>query len=274
MAAIFLGIPFINNISGLGFAFRRRGIVAKIVTFLYRITQRFADTVFFQNHDDLQYFVQSGIVPEGIAIRIFGSGVSMKRFSYSPRVDDGKIRCIFLGRLLAEKGILIFAEVARQFANMDERFEFSILGQIDPGSPTGIDLNTVNDWQREGILNYLGMSDYVESVLKNHDVIILPSSYAEGMPKSLLEAAAMGKVVITTDTAGCRETVTESSGYLLRENTAADINRVLTTFANLSVGERYEMGVAARHYAEEKFSDIANIGLYEDAIGRAVRNVD
>lgn len=272
IAAILLRIPFINNISGLGYIFSKGGVIVKIVSLLYRATQRSASSVFFQNNDDLRLFVDSGIVAEKAAIRTFGSGVSLQQFAFSPREQDGIVRCIFVGRLLVEKGVLIFADVARQMMELDERFEFSIVGPIDPGSPSGIDIGLVNSWERQGFLRYLGTSDSVEVILKNQDVVVLPSNYGEGMPKSLLESAAMGKVIITTDTPGCRETVTLSSGYLLRENTVAEIKKFLTDYADLSAREKLEMAYAARAYAEKNFSDHFNISLYEDAIDRAIGN--
>lgn len=273
LAAAMLGIPVINNISGVGYLFGRRTLTALILGFLYRISLRPSFTVFFQNAEDLRRFHSRGYVAREQARRLWGSGVPLDQFSYCPRPPDGVVRCLFVGRLLRDKGIEHFVEAATILRKESDAFAFSVLGPLDPENPSGITSETLETWIRKGDVEYLGVTDEVHRVLPHYDLVILPSLYGEGMPRSLLEAAAAGKIIVTSDHPGCRDAVSHESGLLLEDVSAAGIVGALRRFSSLSPDERASMARAARRLAEDRFSEEANIAEYLRALGRAVPGI-
>lgn len=272
MAAAAVGVPHINNISGVGYLFRRAGVAAMATRFLYRLSLRSAFRVLFQNAADHESFLQQGYVREAQARRVWGSGVPLSRFRYSPSASTFPLRFLFVGRLLEEKGVVRFAEAARRLAGRD--LHFAVLGALDPENPSGIREEQLNDWVSEGAIEYLGFTDRVDEFLVDYDAVVLPTLYGEGMPRALLEAAAMGKIIITSDHPGCRETVTPESGFLLRPVTVEAICEAIRTFRDMTVEDRLAMSRAARRLAEERFSDEANIAVYKEALAEALLSRD
>ena len=265
IAATILGIPFVNNVSGVGYSLSNASWLARVMHTLYSVTQPRARVVFFQNPNDHEVFVQRGYVSASQAKRVYGSGISLTRFAFAPRPYDGKVKCLFVGRLLEQKGVQHFVEAALRLRNAGD-FTFAVLGPLDLGSPTAIQPSLLEAWVRTGAVSYLGFTDNVEAFLPHYDVVVLPSVYGEGIPRSLMEAAAMGKVIVTTDHPGCRETVVSGSGYLLSEPSADAICDVLVEFARLTASERYEMAEAGRQLAERRFAEGVNIDAYLEVI--------
>jgi glycosyltransferase involved in cell wall biosynthesis len=194
-----------------------------------------------------------------------GSGVPLSRFRFAPRPADGTVRCLFVGRLRSLKGVRVFVDAARMLAAESSIYSFAILGPHDPESPDSVDPEDLKTWVSQGIVEYLGFTDRVEEVLPEYDVVVFPSLYGEGMPRTLMEAAAMGKIGVTSDTPGCREAVTPESGYVLSDVTVEAVCRAIRDYASKDTASRRAMASAARRLAEGSFSDESNIQAYVEA---------
>ncbi|MBX3739287.1 MAG: glycosyltransferase family 4 protein [Candidatus Didemnitutus sp.] len=209
-------------ITGLGTAFHSTGLKGRtlrtVALMLYRVSLRRAHRVVVQNPDIAALFIAERIAEKAKLTVVRGSGVDLVHFA-ERAVPAAPMRFLYLGRLLRDKGLAEFATAARQVRAVCPEAECRIVGGADP-NPTGISLAEVHAWQAEGILTYAGHCSDVRPELEAATVYVLPS-YHEGMPRSVLEAMAVGRAIITTDTIGCRETVR------LRAGMKADAHRVL-----------------------------------------------
>ncbi|ELB2808069.1 glycosyltransferase family 4 protein, partial [Vibrio alginolyticus] len=209
-------VPSINNIAGLGVLFINETLPSKIARLLYKISQRKASKIFFQNEEDRKLFLDNNYAKASVTERLPGSGVDLSRFKYSPSENDGVIRFLLIARMLYDKGIEHYVEAARQLKLIyGDSVEFCLLGFLDVSNPSAVSKEEMDSWVNEGVVKYLGTSDNVETEISKVDCMVLPSFYREGVPKSLLEAGAMGKPIVTTDNVGCRETVDNGiNGYI------------------------------------------------------------
>jgi glycosyltransferase involved in cell wall biosynthesis len=271
IAAQLLGIPVINNISGLGTAFIRSGLLTKMVSALYRVALRRSATVFFQNADDRDLFVSKGLLRDGQAELVPGSGIDLDRFQPAAW-SGGNDRPTFLmiGRMLRDKGVLEFVEAARIVRVRHPGTRFQILGFIGVPNRTAIGRPQVEAWAADGLIEYLGDTDDVRPFITEADCIVLPS-YREGLPRTLLEGAAMAKPLVATDVPGCREVVKEGeSGFLCAPRDPHSLADAMMKIINLSPQERLNMGAAGRALVEETFSESVVIDRYLAAITRAI----
>lgn len=245
---------FYALITGLGFAFQgdslKRKVLSQLVTLLYRIALKRADRVIFQNPDNLAEFVSRSIVPAAKCALVNGSGVDVGCYTHSP-IPPGKPIFLTIGRLLGEKGFREYAQAAQIVKAKYPDTLFQLLGPEDP-SPDGIPLSEVQHWHQQGWLEYLGSTHDVRPYLQNCHIYVLPS-YHEGMPRTVLEAMAMGRPILTTDVPGCRETVISGeNGYLVpKANADALAERMIWLIENRDQWER--MGKRSREIAEEKY---------------------
>jgi glycosyltransferase involved in cell wall biosynthesis len=219
LAAKIANVRYIASmITGLGYSFTelrsiKRKSINKLVCALYRFSLRFNQMVLFQNQDDKQLFQRSNLLNKTPSIIIHGSGVNLTHFS---RIDSfpEKMTFLMIGRLLKDKGIYEYIEAARRIKKLYNNIEFNLVGWIDD-NPSSIQAHELDDWQKEGLVNYLGQLDDVRDSIKAASVFVLPS-YREGTPRSVLEAMSMGRAIITTDAPGCRETVINGmNGFLV-----------------------------------------------------------
>jgi glycosyltransferase involved in cell wall biosynthesis len=266
-AARLLNIKVVNNIAGLGVVFIQNSLFSKLVSFLYKSSQKKANFIFFQNEEDRKLFINMGIVSAERSDRLPGSGVDLSRFNYSPIDDNETIRLLLVARLIAEKGIYHFVEAAKQIKRTHPKVEFLLLGPIDKNSSSAISIDEINEWERQGIITYLGFTDSVEEHLLVSDCVVLPSYYREGVPKSLLEAAAIGRPIITTDNIGCREVVEHgSNGFLCEPNSTSSLVESIIKFINLDFEQRKEMGLKSRAKIENEFDENIVINKYISVI--------
>lgn len=247
-------IRFTGLITGLGFAFEghslRRRLLTKIVSLMYKSALWRAEKVIFQNQDNRNLFVERNIVEKQKCIVVNGSGVNLDYFSYSepPSTD---LTFLVIARLLKAKGLFEFVDAARKVKQQNKNASFQILGPADP-SPDGIDMNDVRRWQEEGIIEYLGEADDVRPFIEKCSVFVLPS-YHEGMPRTVLEAMAMGRPVLTTDVPGCRATVRSgANGFLVPAKDAQALADKMIWFFN-NRDQLRVMGQTSRKIAEERF---------------------
>lgn len=274
LACLSCGVPFVPNVSGLGRVFIQRSAATLIAKAIYRLTFRHAKHVFFQNHDDLTVFVDAGIVRREQCERIPGSGVDLIRFEPAPLPVRATTAPVFLlvARLMWDKGVREYIEAARELHATYPQAAFRILGFLDVANPSAIPRVQVESWVREGIIEYLGPTDDVRPFVADADCVVLPS-YREGVPRTLLEAAAMARPVIATDAPGCRDTVLDGeSGFLCRVADAADLARTFREFIALPLAQRHTMGLRGRQFVEDRFSERFVIDRYlatVQAIGNA-----
>ncbi len=265
LAAALCRVPVINNVPGLGLVFNESGATARILKLLYRIALRRSARVFFQNRDDMALFLAARLVPPDVIDLLPGSGIDLKRFAPAAR-PEGPLTFLLIARLLWEKGIGEYVEAGRAVRALHPDARIRILGFIDEGS-AGVPRATIAAWQREGAIDYLGSAADVRPHIAAADCVVLPSYYREGTPRTLLEAAAMGKPIITTDMPGCRDVVDDGrNGFVVPPRDAAALARSMQAMARLSGGRRAEMGAASRAKAERDYDERIVIDRYLAAL--------
>ena len=274
LAARLLGIPAINNVSGLGTAFIKQGMITRVATFLYRQAFRRSATVFFQNDEDRRQFVAAGMVAAGQSRLLPGSGVDLDRFAPTPP-PSGKPFCFLLiGRLLWDKGVQEYVDAARIVKRRHPDARFQILGFADVDNRTAVPRATLDRWIGEGLIEHLGATDDVRPYIAASDCVVLPS-YREGLPRSLLEASAMARPIVATDVPGVRDVVDDRvTGLLCQVRSAASLAEAMLAMIALSPAERSAMGQAGRDRVERRFGIGEVTRRYLDAIGDALSHPD
>jgi len=285
LAAQSLGIPVINNISGLGTVFgaMSNSLVGNLLSRLLRVLYRFSllrsDKIFFQNKNDRREFIDQGVVRAHLTDLLPGSGVDLDRFSYTPIIanqldskaknEKKKTRFLLITRMLWDKGVGEYVEAAKLLSQRYPQTEFCMIGFLDFGNPEAISEAQINEWISEGIVQYLGVVNDIRPEIVKADCVVLPSQFREGTPRSLLEAAAMGRPIITTNTVGCRETVDDGvNGYLCIPNDAIDLSKTMERIIQLNDAQRHEMGRCGREKMELQFDEQIVIQKYLEAISR------
>lgn len=264
-AAASLGIPAIPNVSGLGTAFMRNGPLQQVVTRLYRIAFRRAPVVFFQNGEDRHLFVARRMVREEQARLLPGSGVDLDRFA-PVQQQDGAPTFLLVGRMLRDKGVHEFVEAARSLRAMLPRARFQLLGPIDDGNRSAISREQIGRWVAERVVEYLGTSDDVRPFVAAATAVVLPS-YREGLPRSLLEAAAMERPLIASDVPGCRDVVDEGvNGFLCAVRNPASLATAMKRLSELPPEQRLAMGQAGRRKVQDRFSEKLVVQAYLDVL--------
>lgn len=225
-------------------------MLSNVVTHLYRFSLRRAESVIFQNQDNFRTFISRGIVSESKCRIVPGSGVSLSHYKQEP-IPDGEIRFLLIARLLKEKGIREYVEAAKIVKKQFPTARFLLVGPSDP-SPDGISLDVVKNWDGEGIIEYQGATADVRPFLNDCHVFVLPS-YHEGMPRTVLEAMATGRPILTTNVCGCKETVENgSNGWLVPKGDAhALADRMIWFLENPN--QLATMGAKSRTLAAQKF---------------------
>lgn len=265
LAAKLLRKQVINNVSGLGTIFIRKNLISKVGIALYKIAFRFADHVFFQNQDDEQLFLDHSIVNEGQTGLLPGSGVDLEKFR--PHYQEyGPLRFMMASRLIIDKGVKEYVEAARLVKESFPEVSFSLYGFFDIEAGLGISKSEVDHWVSDGIIDFKGSTDDMVGAMQQHDIIVLPS-YREGTPKSLLEAAAMAKPIITTDVPGCREVVKhEYNGLLCQVKSAKSLAEAMVKMINFEKEKRLDLSGNSRALAQTKFDQQIVIKSYLDRI--------
>jgi glycosyltransferase involved in cell wall biosynthesis len=273
LAAHALRIPVINNVAGLGTVFIKGGWLNQLVKGLYRIALSRSSKVFFQNDDDRHLFVSGNLVSETVTDRLPGSGVDLVKFRPSPSPLPARhvVRFLLIARMLWDKGVGEFVEAARLLKQRGIDADCCLLGFLDVQNPAAISRKQIDGWVAEGVVRYLGVSDNVRNEIAQADCIVLPSFYREGTPRTLLEAAAMARPIVTTDSVGCRDVVDDGvNGFLCKPKDACDLADKMRRIVSMSPAEREFMGLRGREKVESEFDEQIVIDKYISAI-EAVR---
>lgn len=263
----------VNAVSGLGgfFAEDNKGLLAKVMPKVLRYSHHGQNLlVIFQNHEDEAMYVKKGIISGNQARFIKGSGVDLKEFCYTQEPKDGKIKVIITGRMIVEKGFFILTEAAEKLRReYEDKAEFWLVGGLDdhPGAITKEQLDAACDGN---YIKWLGYRTDVKELLQQSHIVAFPSYYMEGLPKSLIEAAAIGRPIITTQSIGCKDTVKDGvNGYLIpTKNVDALVEKLRLLIDNVEL--RQKMGKAAREKAEKEFSlDVVierHLSIYQELV--------
>ncbi|MEC2073413.1 glycosyltransferase family 4 protein [Alkalihalophilus marmarensis] len=241
-------VPFIANITGLGSAVENGGILQKITLLLYRIALRKAKCVFFQNEENRSFLIKRKII-NGKNKLLPGSGVNLDYYSLIDYPSDAVINFLFIARIMKEKGIEQFLDAACCIKDKFPNTKFHILGFCEEAYQ-----KKLKDLQDKGIIIYHGMKSDVREFQRISHCTIHPSYYPEGMSNVLLESAASGRPIITTNRSGCKEIVEDrKSGYLIEPENSEDLIEKVEMFLKLNYEEKKIMGLTGRAKVEKEF---------------------
>ena len=254
--------PVVNNVSGLGTVFIRRGPLTVLAKNLYRALLDRSTMVFCQNGDDMRLLRDRRIIPNAPMERIPGSGVDTEKFKPVRRdAKNTRFTFLFVGRLIWEKGIAEFVEAARMLHKRGVDARFVILGQMMTGK-RAVSMRELASWIAEGCVEYAGFTDDVKPHLQVADCVVLPS-YREGLARSLLEAASMGIPLIATNVPGCRDVVRNGcNGYIVSHHNAADLSAKMEKMLRTAPEERSRMGKSGRSMVVNEYSESTVIARY------------
>ena len=263
----------VNAVSGLGgfFAEDNKSLLAKIMPMVLRLSHSRKNLlVIFQNQEDRAMYVKKGIIDDSQARFIKGSGVNLNEFCYTPEPIEGKVKIILTARMIVEKGIFLLTEAAERLRKAyEDKAEFWLVGGLDdhPGAITKEQLDAACDGS---YIKWLGYRTDVKELLQQSHIVAFPSYYMEGLPKSLIEATAIGRPIITTQSIGCKDTVDDSvNGFLIpTKDVDALVEKLRLLIEDKAL--RQQMGKASRETAEREFSiDVVierHLSIYKELI--------
>lgn len=265
-AAASLGIPYVPVTTGLGYIFNVDNLLNKIVKFLYKKAFRKACQVWFLNNDDLASFVDEKIIPFEKAKVLKGEGIDVEHFEVHADMVQQPV-FLLLARMLWDKGVGIYVEAAKIIKEKYPQARFQLLGAVDDENPMGISLTQLEDWNKKGYVEYLGVTDDVRPYIYQSSCVVLPSYYREGIPFCLMEGAAAGKPLITTINTGCREVVEDGyNGFLCKTKDVDSLVEAMDRFLLLDAHERTQMGLNGRQKMMREFGIDVIKDVYAEAI--------
>jgi glycosyltransferase involved in cell wall biosynthesis len=261
LAAAFAGIePRVNAVAGLGHVFYSTTRSARLLRPLLMLLLRVAlggrrSRLIVQNQDDLEFLVTERIIARSATYLIRGSGVDVDLFRPSIRSRDQPTRVLLATRLLWSKGLRVFHDAAKAVHAAHPNIEFWLAGDVDPGNPDSACPRDIEQWRRDGALRVLGHVDDMPGLLSQIDIVTLPTTYGEGVPRILLEAAAAGLPIIASDSAGCREIVNHRrNGLLIPPNDHQALAAAVMELAS-DPAMRQRMGEIGRERAVSEFDE-------------------
>ncbi|TDO94097.1 glycosyltransferase involved in cell wall biosynthesis [Halanaerobium saccharolyticum] len=265
IAARIYGVKDIYSlIAGLGSIFRGKGLknrlIKTIMKFEYKLASKFNKKLFFQNNDDRNLFIKEGIVDKENTVIINGSGVNTNEFKSKPFPEVNAF--LFIGRLIKDKGIIEYLEAAKKVKESYPNTRFLLVGPFD-SNPSALRSEDLDPYISNDIIEYFGYQEDVRPYIEQSSVFVLPS-YHEGTPKTVLEAMAMGRPIITTDAPGCRETVDNGeNGFLVKLKDADDLAEKMITLINDPKLQK-QMGKKSLQIVKEKYDvEIVNKSIME-----------
>lgn len=250
----------VSAMAGLGYVFSSAQRQAKIIKYFVRVAfkwllDRPGSCVLLQNPDDRNLLLGSGVVARRRICLIRGSGVDTKRFTPLAEPGQGPVVLALVARMLCDKGIAEFVEASRILKQEGLAVKAVLVGIPDPENPTSIPESQLSAWQSEGWVEWCGQRDDIPTVWAQSHIAVLPSTYGEGVPMSLIEAAACGRPVVTTDMPGCREIVHDGlNGYLVPIKDPVALANALRKLV-IDSGLRQRMGEQGRKLVEAHFSE-------------------
>ncbi len=226
IVAKWLNIPFIMTINGLGQMIENKKLFP-ILKQIYKIACRFSKTTIFQNADDLNYFVENNLIEKNKAVLVNGSGIDVE--AYQPKNNfqknaTEKFSFVLIARLLWQKGIREFVDAATIIKQKYPQAKFILIGSLEENEQNGVTKSIMDEWLKNDVIEYLGWQNDTKKLIENADVVVLPSYYREGIPRTLIEATALGKPIITANSVGCKETVMDNfNGFLVAPKSTEEL---------------------------------------------------
>ena len=264
LACRFLGIPAVPNVSGLGTSFLSGTRFRRAALFMYRVAFARARIVFFQNVDDQKLFLSEKVVRADQCCVLPGSGISLTHFT--PSELPRRSRFLMIARLLGDKGVREYVEAARKVKANFPSAEFALLGDLDHQNLSAVDADELDEWIREGVIEYLGTTSDVRPFIHESAAVVLPS-YREGLPRTLLEGAATGRPLIATNVPGCKAVVRDGiTGFLCEARDPDSLAAAMESFLALPYERRASMGAQARAVAENEFAEEFVLRAYLDVV--------
>ncbi|EID0062641.1 glycosyltransferase family 4 protein [Vibrio vulnificus] len=238
-----------------GLSLKQRFLI-KVLSLGIGFVSRLLDSIIVLNSDDQLELAKYASLSK---IKLLGGiGVDLNEYSYKSISSDGKIRFLFVGRLLQEKGVRYFLEAADKVKKNYPNAEFLLIGALDESSSSGITKEELNSYTDSGVVKHYGHVTNVIDYIEKSSVFVLPSYYREGVPRSTQEAMAVGRAIITTDNTGCRDTVVDNvNGFLVNKYDSSDLATKMELYLNNPALIRMH-GKNSRRLAEERF-DVANV---------------
>ena len=272
LACSFANARFISVITGLGHVFTEKNFTAKLVSLLYSVSQRKALSVFFLNIQDRDFFLKEGFIRDVPNQVLPGEGVNLQR--YRPRPSEVKakeVTFLLSARMLKEKGVFEFVEAAKAVKKSFPSTKCVLLGFVDVENPSAISRSEVDNWEKQGLIEYWGVVDDVREALSKADCAVLPSYYSEGTPRSLLEASAMEIPIITTDSVGCRDVVVDGvTGFLCRPRNAESLASAMLHICEMTHEERRALGRNGRKKMMHDYDETLVLNRYKEMILRQI----
>lgn len=255
LAARWAGVESIATLTGLGYTFLHGRFRSMFMKRLYAFALKRAETVFYHNPDDRALLLDAGVGTEKRSFVVGGSGLPLDKFTVKPYDLAVPGRFLFVGRLIADKGIREFVDAARSVKAKHPELGFHIVGAPDPGNPASISNAELDAWAKEDNIVFHGQVKDVRPQLEQASVVVLPS-YREGCPRSLLEAAATGRALIGTDVPGVREVVVGGrNGWLVPAKNTGALVRAMEVASKSNEEELKKMGEYSRELVMCKFSE-------------------
>jgi glycosyltransferase involved in cell wall biosynthesis len=271
------GNTCINTVTGLGYSFLGNNFSSRIAQRLYKLSFYMADMIVFQNNDDMDLFME-GVKTNSRKISLIkGSGVNTrefctKMFDIVGEAENDTLIFLLIARMLWDKGIKEFIEAAKIVKAGYPKVEFWLIGGLDHENPSAIPKSYIDHWHREKIITYFGEVTDVRDFLHKSSIFVLPS-YREGLPHTVLEAMAMGKPIITTNSPGCKETVVNNiNGFLVPVKDSQALSDCMIKVLRLTKTELENMGIKSRNKAMQEFSDEIIISKYVTLIKNLLEN--
>ena len=247
---------YINIITGLGTVFINKSFTFSLIRFLYKLALRKSNLVIFQNQEDQAEFNKLNIkIPNSLIVQ--GSGVDTQKYDKNKldTVAKEKFVFLFVGRLIKEKGIIEYINAANKFIKKNLKVEFWIVGDYDKNNPAAINKKHIDHIQNNRVFKYFGFQENVEVIVNSCDCLVLPS-YREGLSRSILEAMALEKVVITNNVPGCNNLIAHKiNGYLSVPRDENSLQNNMTEVYNMSKEDRINMGKLSRKLIIDNFSN-------------------
>lgn len=264
-----LRINQIANISGMGTLNNSHPLKKTLYYGLYKIALKTANHIFFQNERDQDTLCRRNVVDKSRTSRLMGSGVDLQRFTYRPLPPPNPINFVFIGRLIEEKGVRKYVEASiRLKKKYGDKVRFSIVGIIESSTnKRAITKEELKAWNDNSGIVYCGHSDHIAEILTHEHIVVLPSTYSEGVPKVALEGAAAGRIVITSNISGCRETLVNGvTGFHCDPHSIDSIVNAMERPINMTIPAMQKMGLAARKRTRQLFDERNNIEAYLEKI--------
>ena len=268
IAAHFAGIRNIAMIAGLGYTFTQTGLIQKIVTMLYRFSLKFAYKIFVLNEENKDILIRMNFTSVSkIILLTGGEGINTRHINETVQ-DCGNDKTTFLmvARALYDKGYQEFVDAAKILFQDGINADFCLLGPVDNKYPNAVPDSILKKDINSGFIKYLGFSDKPLEIMGLPGTVIVLPSYHEGMNRSLMEACALGKPIITSDIPGCREMVENGkNGFLVPVKNANALAEAMKKYINLDIASKIQMGHNSRQIAERRF-DISHVITEYDKI--------